>query len=779
MFLQVRRFSTGFESLENGSRTRGGGGSAQKAPAPQKARCSFKDVDESEKQQKAAADATPFMRALAAKGSRNVKKVVRRASTMVGVNRGRLSANRDVQSAKQPPAAPVDPSAQDDKAVLRAMQRGAPAKDAVKSAGRERRASEELKPPCTATLSCSNVAAISNELATSAPKVRKCSTSSIASVDKSSGSEGRPVRTRRRSSFEDDGTTVRRASTEDGFRRSSTLSIAELLADQMERNPEVQVDAFAVEQDIIETANFKPTSKAVEDALDPHESILAHPEALAENLSRSIIQSIRSALTLASNLTPVFDPFSRIRLAWDAVLVCASCATLALMPVAWAFPNSATWVRIGEVTGGGCCFAFFFNILVKLRTAVLRQGMLNRNPTLVARQYALSSSFLTDVVTALAYPIQMATSPHAVLLHLVALRHILTCASTFERAAKASYAARRVLILLISSLCLVHWVACTWSMLADTDKSTRAWLRSIPANASSEEMPDSWFTLYQAQLHAPPPPTDEIIYLYAVYWTLASVTTIGFGDVVPANELELGVICITIGVSAVLYTALIAYMSNLILAADVNWTAHKQKVETIKSYMRHRKIPSDLVARIDEYLDYLWATQKGIDEADITSMLPATLQRQLSLYCNSRIISQVPLFAGVPSHVSAAIVMQLQPRIFVPDDMIISQGDWADEMFLIYRGVVKLVELSEQEGRGIYLKDGDYFGEIAVLTGGKRMMSVRAVTYCHLYSLQQRLLERILQQYPECIDNLLVNMMDTYENFEEIKAQIFALAGAN
>ena len=57
--------------------------------------------------------------------------------------------------------------------------------------------------------------------------------------------------------------------------------------------------------------------------------------------------------------------------------------------------------------------------------------------------------------------------------------------------------------------------------------------------------------------------------------------------------------------------------------------------------------------------------------------------------------------------------------------MIITQGDWADEMFLIFRGVVKLVELSAAEGHSIYLKDGDYFGEIAVLTGGRRMMSIR------------------------------------------------------
>ena len=40
------------------------------------------------------------------------------------------------------------------------------------------------------------------------------------------------------------------------------------------------------------------------------------------------------------------------------------------------------------------------------------------------------------------------------------------------------------------------------------------------------------------------------------------------------------------------------------------------------------------------------------------------------------------------------------------------------------------------------------------------------------YSLQQKLLEVILQQHPECIDNLLQNMMNAYENFAEIKEQI-------
>mmetsp|Transcript_20912 Transcript_20912/g.50145 ORF Transcript_20912/g.50145 Transcript_20912/m.50145 type:complete len:246 (+) Transcript_20912:1569-2306(+) len=235
--------------------------------------------------------------------------------------------------------------------------------------------------------------------------------------------------------------------------------------------------------------------------------------------------------------------------------------------------------------------------------------------------------------------------------------------------------------------------------------------------------------------------------------------------------------CVTICVSAMLYSTLIAYVSNLILSSDVNWTSHKQKVETIKSYMRHRKIPGHLQLRVEEYLDYLWTTQKGLDEINILGVLPRTLRLQLSLFCNSRIVPTVPLFNGVSSNVCAAIVSQLQPRVFVPDDRIVRKGDWGDEMFLIYRGVVKLIEISESTGRGIYLRDGDYFGEIAVLTCGKRMVSVRAVTYCHLYSLSQQLLERILQQHPDSITNMLINMKRCYTNFEDIKDKILASSG--
>ena len=58
------------------------------------------------------------------------------------------------------------------------------------------------------------------------------------------------------------------------------------------------------------------------------------------------------------------------------------------------------------------------------------------------------------------------------------------------------------------------------------------------------------------------------------------------------------------------------------LEFDVNWTAHKQRFETVKSYMRHRKIPQELELRVEDYLNYLWATQKATSTARIHGSHP-------------------------------------------------------------------------------------------------------------------------------------------------------------
>jgi CRP-like cAMP-binding protein len=189
--------------------------------------------------------------------------------------------------------------------------------------------------------------------------------------------------------------------------------------------------------------------------------------------------------------------------------------------------------------------------------------------------------------------------------------------------------------------------------------------------------------------------------------------------------------------------------------------------------MRSRKLPTRLRQRIQNYLDYLWATQKGINESAILSELPATLQKQVTLFCSKGIIDKVPLFRGCSPDVSASIIASLVPRVYVPHDLIIERGTRGSEFFIVSEGVV--VQLDEDEnGRSVpraYLHAGSYFGELAALLGGQRQESILALTHCFLYSIDHGALEDILHEHPECIDNMLSNMMRSYD-VKEIKAQL-------
>ena len=185
----------------------------------------------------------------------------------------------------------------------------------------------------------------------------------------------------------------------------------------------------------------------------------------------------------------------------------------------------------------------------------------------------------------------------------------------------------------------------------------------------------------------------------------------------------------------------------------------------------------------------MWATQKGINEADILQELPATLQKQVTLFCAKHVIDKVPLFRGCAPDVSASIIASLVPRVYVPHDLIIERGAKGDEFFIVSEGVV--VQLDDSESlsnssdgsvRGAplaYLHAGSYFGELAALLGGVRHESILALTHCFLYSLNHEALEEILHRHPECIDAMLANMMTSYD-VEEIKARLLeleALAG--
>jgi K+:H+ antiporter len=109
------------------------------------------------------------------------------------------------------------------------------------------------------------------------------------------------------------------------------------------------------------------------------------------------------------------------------------------------------------------------------------------------------------------------------------------------------------------------------------------------------------------------------------------------------------------------------------------------------------------------------------------------------------LISRWPVFADLDLVQRAELLSLVKPRSAVPGERLIRAGDLAGEAFFISSG---LVEVSIH-GRKITLGPGDFFGEMALLTGEPRSADVTALDYCQFLTLDPRDFQRYLNAHPE------------------------------
>lgn len=97
----------------------------------------------------------------------------------------------------------------------------------------------------------------------------------------------------------------------------------------------------------------------------------------------------------------------------------------------------------------------------------------------------------------------------------------------------------------------------------------------------------------------------------------------------------------------------------------------------------------------------------------------------------ANLVAQVPFFHDVGVSIITDIVKILQKQSYKKGTTIIRRGERADSMYFILDGKVE-VRIQPQP---VYLGPGDYFGEIALLTGTPRTVEIVAAQPCVLLRL--------------------------------------------
>jgi CPA1 family monovalent cation:H+ antiporter len=110
-----------------------------------------------------------------------------------------------------------------------------------------------------------------------------------------------------------------------------------------------------------------------------------------------------------------------------------------------------------------------------------------------------------------------------------------------------------------------------------------------------------------------------------------------------------------------------------------------------------------------------------------------------------QLIERLDLLSALSDAQLDRIATLLRPRFTVPDERIVRAGARGDSVFFIASGAVE-VSLPR---RRVRLGSGEFFGEMALLTGQPRQADVVALSYCRLLVLQKSDFDRFVRANPD------------------------------
>ncbi|XP_076604125.1 voltage-gated delayed rectifier potassium channel KCNH5 [Chaetodon auriga] len=452
---------------------------------------------------------------------------------------------------------------------------------------------------------------------------------------------------------------------------------------------------------------------------------------------------------------------------WDWVILILTFYTAIMVPYNVSFKtkqNNIVWLVLDSVVD----VIFLVDIVLNFHTTFVGPGgEVISDPKLIRMNY-LKTWFVIDLLSCLPYDIINAfenvdegISSLFSSLKVVRLLRLGRVARKLDHYLEYGAA---VLVLLVCVFGLVaHWLACIWYSIGDYE---------VIDEATNTIKMDSW--LYQLAISIGSPyryntsgsgqweggPGKDSLYITSLYFTMTSLTTIGFGNIAPTTDGEKIFSVAMMMVGSLLYATIFGNVTTIFQQMYANTNRYHEMLNNVRDFLKLYQVPKGLSERVMDYIVSTWSMSKGIDTEKVLSICPKDMRADICVHLNRKVFNEHPAFRLASDGCLRSLAVEFQTTHCAPGDLIFHAGESVDTLCFVVSGSLEVIQDDEVIA---ILGKGDVFGDVfwKETTLAHACANVRALTYCDLHVIKREALLKVLEFYTAFANSFSRNLILT------------------
>ncbi|KAL0548905.1 hypothetical protein IC582_013382 [Cucumis melo] len=363
-----------------------------------------------------------------------------------------------------------------------------------------------------------------------------------------------------------------------------------------------------------------------------------------------------------------------------------------------------------------------------------RTQLLVRDSKKIAIRY-LSTWFLMDLASTIPFDTLAYLStgkydlclPFALLglLRFWRLRRVKQFFTRLEKDIRFSYFWVRCARLLSVTLFYVHCAGCVYYLLADRyPHQGKTWIGTLFPNFKEISF--------------------GVRYTSAMYWSITTMTTVGYGDLHAVNTVEMIFIIFYMLFNLGLTAYLIGNMTNLVVEGTRRTMEFRNSIEMASNFVNRNRLPSRLKEHILAYMCLRFKAE-SLNQQHLIEQLPKSICKSICQQLFLPTVEKVYLFKGVSKETLVVLVAKMKAEYIPPKEDVIIQNDTPDEVYIIVSGEIEIIDCEMDVERIVgTLHCGSMFGEVGALCCKNQNFTYRTRTLSQLLKLKTSVLQEAM-----------------------------------